>query len=121
MPGSTAERLLHGAPCPVAVVPKHYRVPETHALRKIGVAYESAAAVDGAVELMRATAGELTGVLRAGDPVRELAAQSHRLELVVTGATGRLLREVACPVVVVPRRIAAPLAGLSGDAAQAQA
>jgi nucleotide-binding universal stress UspA family protein len=30
LPGSTAERLLHGAPCPVAVVPLGYR---THAAR----------------------------------------------------------------------------------------
>lgn len=189
LPGSTAERLLHGAPCPVAVVPKHYRVAETHALRKIGVAYdgspESTAAVEAAIEVVRATAGELrvihvadvmaygapaamggpsyiqmsdeidretaeqldqrvarlpedvygTGVLRAGDPARELVAQSHGLDVLVTGSrrygplravllggvTGRLLREIACPVVVVPRGVETPLAGLFGAAAQAPA
>jgi nucleotide-binding universal stress UspA family protein len=36
--GSTAERVIHGAPCPVAVVPADYEEGE---LRKIGVAYTS--------------------------------------------------------------------------------
>jgi nucleotide-binding universal stress UspA family protein len=38
--GSTGERLLAGAPCPVAVVPQGYRTQRDHALRRIGVAYD---------------------------------------------------------------------------------
>ena len=39
-PGSTAERLLHGAPCPVAVAPVGYRDIDHHPLRWIGVAFD---------------------------------------------------------------------------------
>ncbi|HET8950482.1 MAG TPA: universal stress protein [Solirubrobacteraceae bacterium] len=37
LPGSTAERLMHGAPCPIAVVPHEWT--EGGGLRTIGVAY----------------------------------------------------------------------------------
>ena len=39
--GTTAERLLHGAPCPVAVAPKGFRDQEPHAVETIGVAYDA--------------------------------------------------------------------------------
>ena len=39
LPGSTAERLLHGAPCPVAVVPLGYRAHPTPARPVVGCAY----------------------------------------------------------------------------------
>jgi nucleotide-binding universal stress UspA family protein len=54
MPGSTGERILHGAPCPVAIVPRGYR---THGgeIRAIGVGYdgldESEVALTSACEL----------------------------------------------------------------------
>jgi nucleotide-binding universal stress UspA family protein len=41
--GSTGERLLAGAPCPVAVVPQGYRTQSDHALRRIGVAFDGSA------------------------------------------------------------------------------
>jgi nucleotide-binding universal stress UspA family protein len=63
LPGSTAERLLHGAPCPVAVVPVGFRergLPENPV---IGCAYqatdEGAAALGAAEELTLALAGSL--------------------------------------------------------------
>jgi nucleotide-binding universal stress UspA family protein len=37
--GSTAERLLHGSGCPVAVAPRGYRQRVTDKLRRIGVAF----------------------------------------------------------------------------------
>jgi nucleotide-binding universal stress UspA family protein len=37
--GSTAERLLHGSGCPVAVAPRGYRRREVGELRRIGVAF----------------------------------------------------------------------------------
>jgi nucleotide-binding universal stress UspA family protein len=66
LPGSTGERLLHGSPCPVAIVPQGYAETE-HALRTIGVGYdasdESEAALATACELAR----RVSGVLR---PIR---------------------------------------------------
>jgi nucleotide-binding universal stress UspA family protein len=57
LPGSTAERLLHGSPCPVAIVPRGYRTSAHVEVRTIGVGYdgsdESEAAVETAVELAR--------------------------------------------------------------------
>ena len=37
LPGSTAQRLMHGAPCPIAVVPREWRAGD--GLKTIGVAY----------------------------------------------------------------------------------
>jgi nucleotide-binding universal stress UspA family protein len=47
LPGTTGERLIAGAPCPVAVAPRDYRPPPS-AGRRIGVA------VDGSQESLRA-------------------------------------------------------------------
>jgi nucleotide-binding universal stress UspA family protein len=62
-PGSTAERLLHGAPCSVAVVPKDYRTHSDDAIRRVGVAYdgsdEARGALSAATELARALRAEL--------------------------------------------------------------
>jgi nucleotide-binding universal stress UspA family protein len=62
-PGSTAERLLHGSPCPVAVVPEGYRERPDEPIRRIGVGVdgsaESQAALAAAVELARAAGAHL--------------------------------------------------------------
>ncbi len=76
LPGATAERLLHGAPCPVAVVPLGYR-DGPHALRRIGASDdgspESRAAVRAADALARALGGALT-VIRVQPDVTTIAA-----------------------------------------------
>ena len=60
LPGSTGERLLHGSPCAVAVVPTEYR---NRPIRRIGVAYnateEAKAAVHAAADLAYALGAEL--------------------------------------------------------------
>jgi nucleotide-binding universal stress UspA family protein len=179
-PGSTGERLLHGAPCPVAIAPTGYRDREDGSPQRIGVAYdgsdESRAALQaalmaalrfgaelqviavldvmgfgapalmggpgydrtrsdleaGARERLDAVVAELpptvhpTGRLLAGDPAEQLAEQSGALDLLFTGSrrygplravllggvTGRLMQHAACPVIVTPRGVDRPLAGL---------
>ena len=63
LPGSTAERLLHGAPCPVAVVPLGYRTHATRSRPVVGCAYRStkdgAAALGAAEELAPALSAPL--------------------------------------------------------------
>jgi nucleotide-binding universal stress UspA family protein len=69
LPGATGERLLHGSPCAVAVVPNGYRTRSGPPIRTIGVAFdgskESEAAADAAVGIARAIDArlEVIGVL----------------------------------------------------------
>jgi nucleotide-binding universal stress UspA family protein len=67
--GSTAEKLLHGAPCAVAVVPVGWE--EGAGLKTIGAAYvptpEGRDALDGAVALARRS-GAIVRVLSAAKP-----------------------------------------------------
>jgi nucleotide-binding universal stress UspA family protein len=61
--GSTGERLLYGAPCPVGVAPRGYADEADRKLKRIGVAYdgteESKLALAEARELAAAVEGEL--------------------------------------------------------------
>jgi nucleotide-binding universal stress UspA family protein len=189
LPGATAERLLHGAPCAVAVVPDGYRTLAHPAIRRIGAAYdgskeaeaavrsaaEIALALDAELQVIGVVAAELYGapaimggpstiVLREdieravqdgldaavaalpagvratsvrleGDPADRLTEHSAQLDLLVMGSrgygplhavlvggvSGRVTRIARCPVIVVPRGVAAPLGELFGTAATASA
>jgi nucleotide-binding universal stress UspA family protein len=80
LPGSTAQRLMHGAPCPIAVVPHSWQ--RDGGLRTIGVGYvdtvEGHNALDNAIALARrsgaklrvlsaAKEGPVTGTYGGGD------------------------------------------------------
>jgi nucleotide-binding universal stress UspA family protein len=169
--GTTAERLLHGAPCPVAVAPRGHRDTEHDSIATIAVGYdgspESEAALTAAVSLARSQgarlrlievvdttwlgtpalmqgpgqfadprelearartwlSGKVAGLpddvaaeplVLVGQPEPQLAEQSQHADLVVVGSrgygphravllgsvSGRLVRNAACPVLVVPR------------------
>ena len=175
--GTTAERLLHGAPCPVAVAPNGFHASASTGIRTIAVAFdgseEATAALVGGTAMARAmrarlriievldtrwvgtpalmygpgdimppdelqeharrhlaeVVADLPGdvstepVVLVGDPERMLAEQSEDVDLMVVGSrgygphravllgsvSGRLVRDAACPVVVVPRGIETPL------------
>ncbi len=85
LPGSTGERLLHGAPCAVAIVPEGYRALSRPAIRRIGVAYdateESRAAVAAATEAARALGADLEVIRVVGEeaygPQALLGGPSH--------------------------------------------
>ena len=171
LPGSTGERLLHGAPCPVAVAPKGYADRRGNESLVIGCGYDGSlssqraltaahriAAATGArlrvirafqplvydippgsvamggrsayndslqksasAELDAAVAkieGEAEAFFAVGDPAQILAEESEQLDflfvgsrgygplhaVVVGGVAGRLVREAACPVIVLPRK-----------------
>jgi len=75
LPGSTAERLLHGAPCPVAVVPLGFAAHGTPAHSVVGCAYRStedgAAALGAAEELALALSASLR-VMQVLEPLAGL-------------------------------------------------
>ena len=66
LPGSTAERLLHGAPCPVAVAPNGYAQHPDQQPAVIGCAYDGSAssrrALDEAAGLAAATGAQLQAI-----------------------------------------------------------
>jgi nucleotide-binding universal stress UspA family protein len=172
LPGSTAERLLHGAPCPVAVAPKGYAHKTAAEPGIIGCGFDGTPAAEQALETAHriATAtGARLRVIRvsppvvydrppikgvpiggisysnelcdraseeldeavaslkgeprgerffaAGHPAEILAEASEELDLLVLGSrgygplhsvlvggvAGRVVREAACPVIVLPR------------------
>jgi nucleotide-binding universal stress UspA family protein len=61
MPGGVAERLLSGAPCPVAVAPRGY---EPDQLRVVAVGFDGSAEARAAVELAAAIGGLAEATLR---------------------------------------------------------
>jgi nucleotide-binding universal stress UspA family protein len=74
-------------------------------------------------------------VVIIGDPERELAAETERVDLMIAGSrgyrphraivlgsvSGRLVRDASCPVLIVPRGIETPLEDLFETATAAQA
>jgi nucleotide-binding universal stress UspA family protein len=60
LPGTTAERLLQDAPCPVAVAPRGYSGGD---LRRVGVAYDGSAEADAALRAAESLALELSAAL----------------------------------------------------------
>ncbi len=175
--GTTAERLLHGAPCPVAVAPSGFRERDLDPVMTVAAAYdrsdESQAALRGATAITRALGARLRvievldvmwmgtpalvsgpgyyfpptdieerarehlteftaglpeevaaePVVLVGSPEQKLAEESANADLMVVGSrgygphravllgsvSGRLVRDSACPVIVVPRGVEAPL------------
>lgn len=160
IPGGTGERLLHGSPCAVAVVP---RAHPARPIQRIGVAYDASPEADAALQhatdlarhlhahldvigvvppdpyedddtahsvqvrlerALRALPFDVDGTIVRlhGEPADALAAHSAGLDLLVTGSrgygplravivggvSGRLIRTTQCPVIVVPRTVAAP-------------
>jgi nucleotide-binding universal stress UspA family protein len=72
LPGSTAERLLHGSPCPVAVAPKGYAQRSSHELATIGCGYDASLSAAHALETahrVAAATGARLRVIRAFAPL----------------------------------------------------
>ena len=63
LPGSTAQQVLHGSPCAVAIAPAGLRNRAPAELRRIGVAYDSTGESRAALEVAHALTHELGGSL----------------------------------------------------------
>jgi nucleotide-binding universal stress UspA family protein len=92
LPGSTAERLMHGAPCPLAIVPAGWTAGG--GLHTLGVAYtdtpEGRRALDSAVALARRSGAKLR-VLTAVKPheIGKVAGDGPAKESTGYDVTGR--------------------------------
>lgn len=64
VPGSVGERLLHGAPCPVAVAPRDYWANPRPRIKRIGVGYISVPDARAALDTAFAVAGQTGAALR---------------------------------------------------------
>jgi len=98
VPGSVAERLLHGAPCPVAVVPASW----DGEVRTVAVAFdgsdEAAHALDAARDLAVRRGAELV-LLHVGEATDEAARKAQQLGLhceLLTGSPGSALVSACC-------------------------
>ena len=78
LPGSTAERLMHGAPCPIAVVPHGWDARRE--LQTIGVAYADSEEGREALRAAHALAARSEGTLRVLTVVRIHAAAHGETE-----------------------------------------
>ncbi len=80
--GTTAERLLAGAPCPVIVAPRGYGVRD---VRRIGVAHDGSPESDTALRAAKSLAVELAAaltvycVVEPGTPSRAATERARRL------------------------------------------
>ena len=133
LPGGVAARLLHGAPCPVAVAPVDYSGPREARIR-VAVGYdggpESREALATAIALARPVQGTVStytvepAVETPATPMppgwvggREHAAAQHeRMRHVVAEARDRLPDAVRGATELLAGRPAEILAGISGDA-----
>lgn len=125
LPGSVAERLLHGAPCAVMVAPKGFaRRSEPFTIRSIGVGYDGRTesthareVAGGLAEELGASVTTITAGEGEGEPATILAERSRELDLLVVGSRGygpvgavllgstssHLAHTASCPVLVTPR------------------
>ena len=72
VPGSTAERLLHGSPCPVAVAPKNHANRTQSDPKIVGCGYDGTPAAERALDAahrLAAATGARLRVIRAFHPV----------------------------------------------------
>jgi nucleotide-binding universal stress UspA family protein len=119
LPGSTAERLLHGSSCPVAIVPHGYATQDAGPSYMPDFVDYQAKHREGLERAVAALPDDESakGVFVAGRPSADLAAQSEDVDLMVVGSRGYgplaavllggvthgLVRKAACPVIVLPR------------------
>lgn len=124
LPGATAERLLHGAPCPVAVVPEGYRTAGDFSIRRIGVACtaskEAKAAVAAAVEVARALGAELEVIGVVCVDLYGTSAMMGGRSYVVSGddIERSVQEELDALVVGLPADVKAEAVVLEGDPAE---
>jgi nucleotide-binding universal stress UspA family protein len=133
--GDVAASTMHAAPCAVAVAPEGFAARE-RALRTVGAGFddsdESRAALALARRIAQAAGATVESLTAPADRAAAwLADRSRDLDLLVVGSRShgpvrrlllgststRLVRETACPLLIVPRGIEEPAADEDAAAA----
>ena len=111
MPGSTAERLLHGAPCPVAVTPPELAAGWTP--RRVAVGFVDVEDAHGAVRAAAAIARAGHGDLLASTAVEPITGsqsaviEPYRADGLVDSAIGSARRALEQVLALLPSDLAA--------------
>lgn len=129
--GSVTDHLLHGSPCPIAITPRGYDVPDD-GLRRVGAAFvdtrEGRNALRGAIALAR-RAGASLQAITVIDPIgwgtmsipmttaiaREQREARHAAEEALEHALAGLEPDLAAEPVVIENGIAAALETMSSQ------
>lgn len=109
LPGSTAERLLHGSPCPVAVAPKHYAHEATREPGIVGCGYDGTPAAQRALDAAHRLAAASGARLRVIRAFHAVATLPQRGVAMGGAAYNETLRELASD------EVDAAVAKLEGD------
>ena len=106
LPGSVAERLLSGAPCPVAVAPRGYEPLE---LRVIAVGYDGSAEATAALELAAAIGKAAAATLRVIAVRRPAptAAAAQAEAIATAGGSADLQTRLQAAVAALPAELRA--------------
>jgi nucleotide-binding universal stress UspA family protein len=118
--GSTAERLMHGSACPIAVAPRGFRDRAWGALRRIGVAYLESREAREALRVATELAGQVGGELRlvsvaAAEQEFSLLAGREAERAVAESARGDARAALDAALAAVPDGVPATGEVLEGD------
>ncbi len=111
-PGTSAQRLLEGGPCAVAIAPAKLRERSDAAIRRIGLLADVATGgASGTAQTLAAALG--AEVVRAGDGAIDLLVVASRPEapagrVNVSAAAAYAVETATCPVLVVPHSVTVP-------------
>ncbi len=116
-PGTSAQRLLEGGPCAVAIAPARLRDRPDAAIRRIGLLADiSTGGANGTAQTLAAALG--AEVVRAGDGTIDLLVVASRPEapagrVNISAAAAYAVETATSPVLVVPHSVTVPFGGSS--------
>jgi nucleotide-binding universal stress UspA family protein len=114
-PGTSAQRLLEGGPCAVAIAPAKLHERPDAAIRRIGLLADiPSGGANGTAQALAAALG--AEVVRAADGRVDLLVVASRPEapagrVNISAAAAYAIETATCPVLVVPHSVTVPFGG----------
>jgi nucleotide-binding universal stress UspA family protein len=122
-PGTSAQRLLEGGPCAVALAPARLRERPDAAIRRIGLLADiSTGGANGTAQALASALG--AEVVRPADGTVDLLVVASRPEAApgrvnISAAAAYAVETATCPVLVVPHSVTVPFGGSAPSAPSA--